>query len=154
MDEKLIARFWSRVDQGAADDCWPWRKKLNPKGYGLFWDGNTTTTAPRIALILSTGGDRQGLQTRHTCHRPACCNPKHLIWGDGAQNVQDSVQAGRRKHLIGETHNRALLTEVDVRLIRSRHAEGQSLRVLARCFSVARCTICAIVKRRNWKHVA
>jgi IS30 family transposase len=54
---------------------------------------------------------------------------------------------------IGINHGRAMLTEDDVRLIRTLHEEGLSYRVIARKFDVGKTTIEHIVTRQTWRHV-
>lgn len=41
--------------------------------------------------------DIEGLYVLHTCHNPACVNPKHLRLGTAKENMQDKVRAGRWK---------------------------------------------------------
>lgn len=41
---------------------------------------------------------------RHTCDTPACCNPRHLLCGTHADNVQDKVNKGRQAK--GKTNGR------------------------------------------------
>lgn len=53
----------------------------------------------------------------------------------------------------GEEHAKAKLNEDQVLEIRRQYVNGRSYRTLAREFGVSGTTICAIVKRRSWKHV-
>lgn len=36
-------RFWSHVDIGGPDDCWPWLASCKPSGYGQVKDANAKT---------------------------------------------------------------------------------------------------------------
>lgn len=53
----------------------------------------------------------------------------------------------------GEDHCNAVLTEAQVRDIRSEHARGVGCRRLARHFKVSPCHIYRIVTRQAWAHV-
>lgn len=54
----------------------------------------------------------------------------------------------------GERSNFVKLTEEAIRHIRTRHNEGVSIKDLAIEHSVTYGAIYAIVRRRNWRHVA
>src|SRR3972149_6113057 len=49
-----IENFWSRVEVGRPDECWPWKGAQHPHGYG-------------IDHVKDRG-----------CQNRACCNPEHL----------------------------------------------------------------------------
>ena len=111
-----------------------------------------------------------------------CCNPAHLALGNAVQNAQDREDDGRTargerngRHTRpesfgeeyrarvrarpsdkwrGEAHPAAKLTEEQVRAIRQRREAGEELLPLSTEFGVTRAMICAIAKRRAWKHVA
>lgn len=51
IDESVKARFWVKVDVRGPDECWPWRERLNRKGYGSF--------AVRGRRIASVGTKRR-----------------------------------------------------------------------------------------------
>jgi hypothetical protein len=82
--------FWSRVERGAPDDCWPWTRGL-VGGYGqLSVGGHKQAYAHRVAWELTNGSIPAGLTIDHTCHNRSacaggktcphrrCCNPRHL----------------------------------------------------------------------------
>ena len=73
--------------------CWVWQKSLRPQtGYGQV--GGYPHTAHRLSYMLWKGeiGD---LLVRHQCHNKVCCNPDHLLLGDGVDNWYDSEEAHR-----------------------------------------------------------
>lgn len=93
------ARFWSRVDVRASDECGPWRGGNNSKGRGLLWFRGKTTTAPRVALRIATGENPPSeVFACHTCDNPACCNPAHLWWGSNRDNILDASAKGRLRN--------------------------------------------------------
>jgi DNA-binding MarR family transcriptional regulator len=150
MNDEIVRRFWSRVKRGSENECWPWIGTRNPKGYGLFWNGSTTTTSQRVAFAIANGSMPDALIC-HTCDNPCCCNPVHLFAGSDSDNQRDSVAKGRRAHIFGENNNRVILTVDQVIAIRERYAAGEYAVELANEFGVSQPTISAICTGRNWK---
>ena len=96
LDCRLDA-FWRRVDMsGGPDACWPWRGGMTYEGYGIALFDGKSTTAHRIAYILTHGPIEPSLVVCHHCDNPPCCNPKHLFDGTQRDNIQDSVRKGHR----------------------------------------------------------
>lgn len=85
---------------------------------------------------------------RHTCHRPNCFNPDHVIGGTHADNVADKVVAGRQPK--GQTHYKTFLNDQDIRNIR---ASTLNLGQLSRQYAISRGAILKIRNRESWKHV-
>ena len=96
-----VEYFWQRVDRRGADECWPWTRALNGKGYGNVTFRGETTGAHRVAYELTVGPIADGLEIDHTCHDPnacqalgddclhrRCCNPAHLKPVTHAVNVK------------------------------------------------------------------
>lgn len=87
--EALPARFLSKI---AVDlrGCWTWQAATGSGGYGVFkLHRGKTVQAHRYALTLSAGEPQPGMEARHSCHNPKCCNPAHLCWGTRAENEAD-----------------------------------------------------------------
>ena len=77
-----IDNFWSRVEIGKPDECWPWRGGKNAHGYGqLIMDGRRLY-AHRVAYELTLGPIPDGFEVDHVkekgCCNRTCCNPFHL----------------------------------------------------------------------------
>jgi hypothetical protein len=146
-------RFWALVEK--TEGCWLWRGTLDSKGYGRFRLGGRSFHrrhfVHRISYQLAHGPIPPELLVCHHCDRPACVRPDHLFLGTQADNIADRDAKGRK--LIGEAAPKARLTEQDVTQIRARCAEGESRSELAREFGVAKVTVQAIVRRRNWRHM-
>lgn len=73
-------KFWSQVDKSG--DCWIWRGKFDPQGYGVgflygFSNGQATG-AHRVAYYLVKGEIPKGLVLDHLCRNHPCVNPSHL----------------------------------------------------------------------------
>jgi hypothetical protein len=87
-------KFWSKVEMGGPEECWPFVGSRTPEGYGKFTIGDRTYRAHRIAWSIATNQVVSGdLMVRHLkCDNPPCCNPAHLAEGTAADNAADRVQ--------------------------------------------------------------
>jgi hypothetical protein len=92
--ERVRLRFWSRVEVGPVDECWPWRLSTKAEGYGqIGWtegghDGRRfNALAHRLAFMLAVGPIPDGLTVDHLCRNPPCCNPAHLRLLTNAENA-------------------------------------------------------------------
>lgn len=176
--QEQVDKFWSRVDMsGGPSSCWPWTMSRHKFGYGrMNWieqcpdNPLVHVCAHRVALILSLGGHIGDLHTLHKCGNPACCNPKHLYAGTPKDNMNDTIDMGRRGELLpqkrdrpvepprkfsGERNSHSRLTEDDVREILRRYAlRDITHSELAKEFGVSRSAIWMITSGRNWRHIS
>lgn len=84
--------------------CWVWEWSTQKRGYGDFRAfGKTHYLAHRASYAAYKGEIPDGLHVMHKCDNRSCCNPDHLTLGTNQDNIQDSVNKGRRK---GITRNR------------------------------------------------
>lgn len=139
-------RFWSKVDQGSATECWPWKAaKLVNGGYGAFRLDGFTKRAHVIAFELYNGTTLSAGQCiMHLCNNPACCNPQHLYAGTQAENMQHKSLAGRAKG--SPVNSKARLTEDQLLFIKT---SNKSLRALGREFGVDHKTVARIKQAVN-----
>lgn len=147
----VVARFWSKVDVGTERACWPWRAGLNMHGYGNFWIEGRTETAHVFAFQLAGGVVPDGMQVLHSCDNRDCCNPRHLRVGTLQDNKNDEV--GRDRHVYGERHHSAKLTEDDIRAIRALYASGLTYGAIGQRYGVTGENVGQIIRRRSWRHV-
>lgn len=145
--------------------CWLWAYRgSNAERYPEIMIGRKRQNVSRLILEATTGVI--GEVARHTCDRPRCCNPAHLLWGSYADNTQDAIERGRmasgdqnpsrrqpERLARGESHGRSVLTEQQVREIRVQHAQGVSGYALANKYNVTKRTIQQIVRKVTWKHI-
>jgi hypothetical protein len=169
MDQKVSARFWSKVNVRGDAECWLWTAGRFTTGYGAFGYQGQARHAPRIAFQLFYGQDPGDAVVRHKCDNRLCCNPRHLELGSHADNMHDMAERGRasqgdehwtrvepQKVVRGSRVGTSKLTEEQVAEIRRRLAEdgrrGVSAR-LAEEFGVTRQLIWQIKVGKWWKHV-
>ena len=149
----VAERFWEKVDKsGGPDACWIFTHARRADGYCRFGWNDKTIQAHRAAYLLERGAIPPGLIIRHTCDKPPCVNPAHLVIGTHADNVRDKCERGR--HIYGEKHPWASLTSESVERIRTIYsAGGISQKALGAQFGVSASTISSVVLGRDWRSV-
>lgn len=137
------------VEVGEPDECWVWRG-YKQFGYGQSQYQGRIHQAHRLAFLLANGHWPTPC-CLHRCDNRACCNPAHLFEGTQLDNMADKVSKQRQAR--GESHYATHLTAADVRAIRSRRADGETLAALGRAFGVSKQAIRMIALGRTWRHV-
>lgn len=158
-------RFWGKVDKSTTPDgCWPWTGGCFAQGYGQFTVNTRPVKAHRYAWLITNGSISDNLFVCRHCDNPRCCRPDHLFLGTAKDNTQDSIRKGRAfigrrgasQHLDryrrGEENANAKLTTRDVLKIRQLEGKNTSTELAAQ-FNVSNALICAILKRRAWRHI-
>ena len=171
VDEINASKFWSRVDIGTTDTCWPWTRGRFPDGYGAFWLNGQNIGAHRVAYSLSTGiRPAPGLQVCHRCDNPTCCNPDHLFIGTAKDNFLDSLRKGRRAKVVvptardhadkmprGSSHwavkRYQTLTDDIVKLIKQGLLNGERQCELMRRLNIPRRVVQRVASGRVWRHI-
>lgn len=146
-----LERFWQYVKK--SDGCWEW---WGPKshGYGTLADGNVRgcpfVRAHVFSWRLHNDGAivPPGMEVRHLCGNPPCCNPAHLAPGTHAQNMQDMI--GHNRSTRGERDAMAKLTRADIDRIRELLLQGWRHGDIANEFSVSRPAISLISSGARW----
>lgn len=152
LSTKQLGYFYSLIDRRGPDECWPWKGRRLPFGYGQIELNGVSYIASRLVLALTKGIPNRKLLTRHACDYPPCCNPRHLSTGTHADNNQDAKERGRNSR--GERVVMGKLTERQVREIHALYsAQKYRRRELARIYGVHSSAIDAIISRRAWKHL-
>jgi FixJ family two-component response regulator len=96
-------------------------------------------------------GDPGSQHVLHRCDNPPCVNPAHLFLGLDKENKADMV--AKKRSAWGEASGSAVLSEADVREIRSLIARGVYHRVIAERFGVSKTTVSDIHRKRSWYHL-
>jgi hypothetical protein len=134
--------------------CFEWLGARDKNGRALMGVGNKNKKASRVAWYLNTGEwPPKGLNVCHHCDNPACVRFDHLFIGTQKDNMQDCSRKNRIGDRAGSNNSRSLLSEDDVRSIRSsakKHGDGKRL---AEKFSVSKSTISSIILRSGWTHI-
>lgn len=150
-------RFWQKVHK--TETCWLWTAGTS-QGYGYIGRGTRAeghVYAHRASCEMHHGRPiPEGLIICHRCDVPLCVNPDHLFVGTHADNLADMRAKSRdapMPHYAGERNPAAVLTEHDVRAIKTRIRTHESLSSIARDFPVGRSTIEWIANGRTWRHV-
>jgi hypothetical protein len=148
-------RFWLKVGLARPDDCWPWMRGINNKGYGFACNEHGRghrEYAHRIAWRLFNKSDiPAGLWVLHECDNPPCCNPRHLRLGTLQDNVDDSWAKGRTAR--GEKNHSSKLTEHDVREMRRLRREGLTYQAIAARFNMSMMSTYYACNGVTWRHV-
>lgn len=172
-EEEAKAFFWSHVQIGTQDQCWPWHGPTTPVGnrsgdlYGRASVGGKLELAHRHAYRLMKGEIGKDQVVRHTCDTFLCCNPHHLITGTPQENMNDAVERGRiprgadssssrhpESRPRGESSGAASLTTLDVHIMRWLYYWGwASAPLLARIYEVTDVHARFIVNGTSWSHV-
>lgn len=157
-NSSLHDRLWAKIDRGEPDACWLWIAGNRVKGYGYITCGgdsrNGKIRAHRAVWADVNGPIPDGMVVRHKCDNPGCCNPEHLILGTHADNVHDRCARGRSRHLVGEANAASVLTEDQVRLIRSADlSKWGSQTALARQLGVSQPNVNAVLANKTWRHI-
>lgn len=161
--EKIINRFWSKVDKSTnPNGCWIWKGGTSKKGYGIFGlSGYCLVSAHRFSYQLVNGKPPDDKPwVLHSCDTPSCVKPEHLFPGTPTDNVLDMRAKGRqvdtihlmKKRAKGEDNGSAKLNWDKVLEIRRRHATGvEFMSHLAREFGVACSTVQNIIANKKWR---
>lgn len=146
----LLTRFWSKVDVGYGDQCWPWTAAVRrpDEGYGAFYLDRRHQPASRIAWQLTYG--TPSLQVLHRCDNPKCCNPAHLFLGTNQDNNADKVAKNRHAH--GEKAGTSKLKAEEVLAIRALNGK-HTHEVLAAMFGITKGYVGEICRRESWRHL-
>lgn len=104
-----------------------------------------------LVLEAFTGPCPSGCQCRHIDGNPENNRISNLAWGTSLENNQDKILHGTSSR--GERGSKAKLTNEDVIEIRKRRSDGESLKTIAKDFSLNTATVSQISLRKSWKHI-
>ena len=166
MDEKTVARFWSKVERAGEDECWLWKSGIGKSGYGQFaLRTDQPIGAHRFSYCIANKTIPEGMHVCHSCDVKICVNPRHLWAGTNAENTKDRHAKGRsacgerngsrtkpEKVRRGSANGMAILTEDSIAEIKALRAGGWSLRQIGEKFNTHLSNIHLIVTGKHWRH--
>lgn len=127
--------------------CYIWDGCLNGYGYGVINYLSKQWLVHRW-IFVHVKFEPLVEAVRHSCDRPACWCPAHLIGGTSQENVADMIAKGRQNR--GSAHPRAVFTEEQVLEIRASSIDD---RKLSKILNVNQSAIRRIRLRHTWKHL-
>lgn len=156
IDEKIIQRFWSKVDIKDKDSCWEWLDGKNENGYGRITVNGKVFNAHRLSYMIEHKLEfiPESMCICHRCDNPGCVSPHHLFMGTKTDNTYDMVNKGRNNCGRGEDHGRTNLHNEDIIFIRENYANGiMTVKDLSNKFSIGVDGIRRIINGQMWKLV-
>jgi hypothetical protein len=129
-------------------------------GYPRIGVGGRAVYASRIVIEHTLGRPiQEGMCALHKCDRPSCVREHHLYEGTQKENYADALLRGRLSpdwpsRYKGSKHPNTTLNENAVRTIRDLVSQGYHQCDLARVYGITRSSICDLVGRKRWQHVA
>ncbi len=139
MDEKTLARFWSKVEK--TESCWLWTASRNTRGYGQLRISGANVTAHRLSWTIAHGRTPEQC-VLHRCDVRTCVNPAHLFEGSNRDNVNDRVRKQRSARVLNK--------EQAIEAMR-RVAQGESYRSIGAALGVSTGAIFRLAKGQTWR---
>jgi hypothetical protein len=152
LDDRLKSKLVTNPTTG----CLEFSGALDDNGYGRIWrGGGSTRYAHRIAWELAFGAIPDDLCVLHRCDNPCCCNPAHLFLGTIADNNADMKDKGRYVGggVKGELNPHVKLTAEQVRAMRVRRQNGETIASIARSVGLSAWGASCAITGRKWKHL-
>lgn len=153
----IADRFWAKVKKRGPDDCWDWQASTDENGYGRFkLTGYEKRHANRVAWALANERDPAEFVVRHTCDRPSCVNPAHLLIGTVQDNTNDKMARGRHRsgRQGGENNGAARLTKAQIgEIVPLLRTKLNNCEIAAR-YPVSDSLISRIRTARSWQREA
>lgn len=149
LEGPLQARYWSKVQKGAPDDCWTFTGACTSTGYGVvnirLARGQYRKVRAHVFALMSHTGEVNNRDVLHSlkCTTKLCVNPHHLRWGDKRQNGLDERDLGR---VPGQK-----LTWDQVDQIREMLEAGYPQTGIGILFGIDQTTVSNIKRQKIWK---
>jgi len=89
IDQKLVDRFWKKIDfpDDLVDGCWNWTGYKDKYGFGTIMVNKQRIAIHRFSYMIFKGYMKNSSSTvKHICDNNLCVNPAHLLSGNDCQN--------------------------------------------------------------------
>lgn len=137
--QRVQAVGWTVTEDG----CWSWDGERLPNGRArirAYVGGKMRRAYPyRVLFEAQHGPIPEGLVACHTCERPWCVNPAHIVPGTQRRNLA-MIRPGTRQHEQDAA-------ELELRVIELR-LEGLTHQAIADRLGLHRVTVTKIVNRK------
>lgn len=130
------------------DECVIWPYATSTAGYGQVSKNGVVQYTHRLSCVIAHGRPQRGAHAAHSCHTPACFNPRHLRWASPTENATDRAIDGTENK--GTRNGMARLSETSVRQIRKARRLGASRSRVAEDFGVSSSAVDHITSGRSW----
>lgn len=164
----LKTRFLEKCIPEPNTGCWLWIGSMWSGGYGQIRINNRMRFAHRVSWEIHRGeipdGDGfHGVCVLHKCDVRCCVNPDHLFLGTQQDNMDDMARKKRKvtrtgarngmsKHpershfhgMVGERSYTSVLTNAQVREIKSRLSTGETQSSISKSFGIHSSTVSRI----------
>lgn len=148
-DEKLLKRFWAKVDKRGLNQCWEWSAGRLSNGYGAFRITGVSQSAHRASWMIHNGEIPEGMLVCHHCDNRTCINPDHLFLGTAQDNLDDMTAKNRRAK--GERIGTSKLKQSEVDGIRNLYNSTNTTMVeLGIKYSVHYTNVSMIINNKSW----
>ena len=153
---KVVNRFWNRVNKSTGTECWLWTGTKTNCGYGVI---NVATKMIYVHRFSYELAHDCSLTTDecvcHACDVRLCVNPAHLWIGTKADNLDDMRKKGRARNVgasqPGSTNPFAVLTESAVLEIRRRYfIDHENQKSIARSYGITQANVSLICTGKSW----
>lgn len=141
---RFMGSFWSKVEKGASDACWPWKGFAKASGHGLTSIKGVPMHTSRKAWILTHGPITGGLQVLHKCDNAICCNPDHLYLGTRIDNMIDHHEQTPFSERVARGRP-FMFTDVQLQRLWMMRRQGATLKECAERFGVHIATVCRYI---------
>jgi hypothetical protein len=124
--DKVLKRFWSKVDKTDSSGCWVWiASRL--KGGGQFSLNGKPYPAHRFAYELHFGHLPVDSDVRRSCKNSACVKPSHLLLDTRKSRLKHSHSICRNGHSYSQGNT---------------YMTGTGIRI---------CRICRKLRNKRWR---
>jgi hypothetical protein len=148
LKEKFSSLFFVRP----GTRCWIWSGTVGANRYGSLYYRMSIYPAHRLSAAIYHGLDmsRSDIKVLHSCDRPCCVNPDHLVLGTQRQNVRDMLDRGRNRPPRGQKNAHVKLTDAQVLSIAS---SSRKIVDIARELGVTNTCVWSVKSGVNWSHL-